>query len=108
MSNLVRFTAAWMTAIVVGLVCTACSNSKVGTSRPLEKQFVNIGYVLSTQVILSGELSDLLTPHGIDFEFEGSQVYDLFVRKDRIPQAIGILQTDHLVLEGKVVLDPPK
>jgi hypothetical protein len=70
MRNLMRFMAAWVSPLVVGLVCMACSNVKRPTHS--EKQFVVVGYVASTQVIMSGELSGLLATNGIDVEFEGS------------------------------------
>jgi hypothetical protein len=107
-TDFMRFTAAWLIILVVGLSCSACRNSKVKTARPLEKHFLVVGYVLSTQVIISGELSDLLATNGIDVEFEGSHIYDFYVRKDQISRAMGILQTNHLVLEGKVVLYSPE
>jgi hypothetical protein len=95
-------TAIFLGFVIAIMVSTGCQHTVTPAS--VGDQFMAIGAIRSNLIAEQEELYRLLKANGIRMSLDGSRMLDILVEEAAAGRALRILQTNRLVLEGKVIL----
>lgn len=93
----------WVVAFAVAVTSVGC---KSGPKHPTER-LVSIGTIAWDAFPEHEEIVMVFKTNGIQASFDGSKMHDIVVPQSQAGKAFTLLETNHLVLEKKVLLSRP-